>query len=454
MAGFFPEGVPEAAPGSLDGAKLDRLECAIAELSAHIAAATCLLLERIAVYDRERGWTRHGLASCAHWLQWKCGTNLGAAREKVRVARALPELPLIREAFRRGTVSYSKVRAMTRVATPANEAFLLRIARHGTARHVERTVRNYRRHQRLELLRQEQRSYAARELNWSVEADGCWVLRGRFCPEQGALIQAALEKAMDRLSEERAREAPEVSVETPRGGLDGHELPRPVPARRADALERIAEAFLAGGCGAGQGGDLHMVHLHTSSEVLRIDGAGAGSECEGCGDVSAETSRRLACDASVVRWTQSGAGETLSVGRRTRSVPPSIGRALRRRDGGCRFPGCSCCRFVDAHHIVHWADGGETALSNLVLLCRRHHRLVHEGGFGVRTGPGGELQFSYPTGAPLPAAADGRFRGNVERLRSGNRGRGLEIGPATLPSLWRGEVMDYDVAQLTMQRLE
>ena len=194
---------------------LKRLEDDITELAAHINAATFRLLELVPAYDEQEGWARHGLASCAHWLQWQCGTNLGAAREKVRVARALPALPKISEAFREGRLSYSKVRAMTRVATPKNEAFLLNIARHGTAAHVETVVRNYRRHQRWEVLQEENRRHAGRELSWFVDADGMWVIRGRFTPEQGALIEKALQAALDEPFDEQAGEPEAVSAETP-----------------------------------------------------------------------------------------------------------------------------------------------------------------------------------------------------------------------------------------------
>jgi hypothetical protein len=162
----------------------------------------------------------------------------------------------------------------------------------------------------------------------------------------------------------------------------------------------------------------------------------------------------MACDASVLRWRESASGEPLSIGRKTRSIPPALRRALQRRDGGCRFPGCTCRRFVDAHHIVHWADGGETSMDNLVMLCRRHHRLVHEGGFGVRMGPGGEVCFSYPDGAALPATADGRFRGNVVALRTAHARSGLRITPSTMRPNWDGEHMDADLAQLAMQTRE
>jgi hypothetical protein len=191
----------------------ERLEDRITELAAHIAAATCELLVLIGRYDAEKGWVQHGMASCAHWLQWRCGTNPGAAREKVRVARALPGLPQISEAFREGRVSYSKVRAMTRVATPENESCLLNIARYGTAAQLEQVVRNYRMCERLKLLNEAREAHALRELNWQIDEDGYWVLKGRFTPEQGAVIRQALEKAMGAMFDERRDEHPDVSAD-------------------------------------------------------------------------------------------------------------------------------------------------------------------------------------------------------------------------------------------------
>jgi hypothetical protein len=426
----------------------ERLENRITELAAHIAAATYDLLLLIGQYDQEKGWVEHGLASCAHWLQWRCGTNLGAAREKVRVARALPNLPKISAAFQEGRLSYSKVRAISRIAQPENEPSLLNMALNGTAHQVEQLVRNYRYCQRLKLLNEDNRHHALRELNWQFDDDGCWVLKGRFAPEQGALIQKALEKALDQQFAERADEHPDVSAETPRGGVPEHMRPQPVATRRADALERLAETFLAGGSGTASGGDRYLINVHTEADVLPADGEGTHAECDDCGHVSAETSRRMACDASVVKWQEDENGEPLNIGRKSRTIPPAIRRALQKRDGGCRFPGCCATnRFVDAHHIVHWADGGETAMENLTLLCKRHHRLVHEGGFGVHRGAGNEIWFSYPGGATLPATADGRFRGNARQVLSLSEEKGLEITARSLWTEWTGTPIDYNYAQ-------
>jgi hypothetical protein len=446
--------LPSVVPDLSRHEARERLEDEISELAAHINAANYDLLVLIGRYDEEKGWVQHGLASCAHWLQWRCGTNLGVAREKVRVARALPGLPQISAAFREGRVSFSKVRAMTRIAKPENEACLLNVARHGTAHHIEQMVRNYRRCERRKLLQQERRNHALRELSWYFDEDGCWVLKGRFTPEQGALIQKAVEEAMDEQFEERADEHPDVAAATPRGGVDEWQRPQPLATRRADALERVAESFLAGDTGTASGGDRYLINVHTETDVLQADGDGAEAGCEDGGHVAAETSRRMACDASVVKWREDEDGEPLSIGRKTRTIPPAIRRALQCRDGGCRFPGCSCRRFVDAHHIVHWADGGETSMGNLVLLCRRHHRLVHEGGFGVHSGAGNEIWFSYPTGDTLPATADGRFRGNAELVRVLSAEKDLEITPRTLPPEWDDGPMDYNCAQQLLEQYD
>jgi hypothetical protein len=425
-------------------AHLEQLEDQITELAAHIHAATYRLLELIREYDLSEGWFGPGLNSCAHWLNWKCGISLGAAREKVRVAHALAGLPRISAAFRRGRVSYSKVRAMTRVATVDNEDYLLNIALHGTAQHVERLVRHYRQVKRTEALAEENARHAQRELSWHVDEDGYWVCRGRFTPEEGALIQSSLEAAMEAQFQE-AKNVP--------AGTSDEELsdplkpgPQPIASRRADALLRVAQAYGAGGENAVHGGERVLLHVHTYMDTLQADGAGAQAELEGHGAIAAETTRRLACDAGVVHWLEDKEGNALNLGRKTRSIPPAIRRALQRRDGGCRFPGCTCSRFVDAHHIRHWADGGETKMDNLVLLCRRHHRLVHEGGFGISHTASGKMIFSDPQGQDIPTAPEARFSGNVFSIFAAHRQAGLDITPQTPIPNWLGERMDDSMA--------
>ena len=435
-----------------------RLGDEITQLSAHLDAGTYRLLELLATFDERGGWHGTGIHSCAHWLNWRCGMNIGAARERVRVARALPGLPKISSAFRAGRVSFSKVRAMTRVATAANEDVLLDVALGGTANHVERQVSVYRHIKRADALQLENLRHTQRELSWFEDDDGSWVFKGRFTPEQGALISKALDTAMDQLFIEQKGVPEEVSAETSsRLPLD-RPVPQGIASRRADALQRVAEAFLLGTENHASGGERYVVNIHTEMETLKTDGTGAESELEDSGHVSAETSRRLSCDCSVVHWRDAPSGEPLNIGRKTRIVPPAIRRALQRRDGGCRFPGCTCTRFVDAHHVMHWADGGETSMENLVLLCRRHHRLVHEEGFGVQAGPLGPINFTInftlPSGKVIPPCPAPRFRGNVFELESRNHQLGLNITPKTPVPSWLGERMDYSIAVEGLLRRE
>jgi Domain of unknown function (DUF222)/HNH endonuclease len=175
-------------------------------------------------------------------------------------------------------------------------------------------------------------------------------------------------------------------------------------AARADALLAIADEFLAGGDGparARTGGDRYQVLVHVDAATLAGDGDGGRCELAHGAPLAPETARRLACDASIVRLIERD-GRPLSIGRKTRSIPPALQRALHARDGGCRFPGCGSRRFVDAHHIEHWAHGGATELANLVQLCGHHHRLVHEGGYQITGRPGGGLVFRRPDGRRIP----------------------------------------------------
>ena len=448
--------LPRQQPSTLPSARhcpdpqhiedLSRLGDEITEMAAHLAAGTCQLLELIAIFDEEGGWQCPGIASCANWLNWKCGMSMGTARERVRVARALPALPKILASFRIGKVSYSKVRAMTRVATWRNEEVLLNVAHHGTAAHVETQVRLYRKVKRSEAFAQGELQHARRKLSLYQDDDGSWVIRGRLTPEQGALLSKALDAAQDQLFAEHKQVPEEVPAEIDSNLPIDQVLPYAFESRRADALERVVEGFLAGTKSDSCGDDRYLINIHTDIETLRQDGDGAESEIEDRGHVSAETSRRLACDCSVVHWHEDAPGDVLNIGRKTRSIPPAIRRALKRRDGGCRFPGCSCTRFVDAHHIHHWADGGETSMENLVLLCRRHHRLVHEEGFGVQAERSGVINFTLPDGKIIPPGPDTRFRGNVVALRYRNKEIGLNITPETLIPKWCGEKMDNQMA--------
>jgi hypothetical protein len=196
------------------------------------------------------------------------------------------------------------------------------------------------------------------------------------------------------------------------------------------------------------GGDRLQIVVHVDHETLR-DGLAGRSEFDDGPGVSAETSRRLSCDCSYVKITEDEHGEPLNVGRKTRSIPPALRRALKSRDKGCVFPGCTHEKYVDGHHVQHWAQGGETKLGNLVSLCRFHHRLVHEGGVRIERLDDGAWRFIRPDGEALLSTSPGQMRpmqGDWESVVKQHAAHGLHIDPYTARTRWRGESMDYGQA--------
>jgi hypothetical protein len=423
-------------------ARTEQLGEAIAELAARLHAATYELLVLLRQFDADAGWN-NGFLSCAHWLHWRTGIDLGAAREKVRVAKALAALPRLSAALQCGKLSYAKVRAVTRIATPENESQLIDVALAGTTAHVERLVRGWRRVDRIAAAKETEQRHLQRSVSTYVDEDGMVVIRGRLTPEVGAVVQRALEAAADRLFRESAgtRAATTVAEEVT------------FAQRRADALVLLAESALAADFDRGTAGDRYQVVLHVEGGALQSEDVASGIEDAGPSaqavlemdgrpvDVSYETSQRLVCDAATVVMRHGSDGSVLDVGRRTRTVPPAIRRALEARDERCQFPGCTARR-CDAHHIIHWADGGATQLDNLMLLCRRHHRAVHEGGFDVMRGRDGTLRFARPDGEPIdlvPAMPewDHRDRDPLSPTTSRLAAAGTFIRASTMPR-WDG----------------
>jgi len=351
-------------------AELDLLGAEIAELSAHLDAATARLLTLIREFDARGGWNS-GFRSCAEWLGWRVGLDVGAARERVRVARALGTLPLLSD-------------ALTRVATPETEARLLAVGRAGTAAHVERIVRGWRRVDRQAEAREAARRHASRALHVHHTEDGMVMLRGRLEPQVGALLMQALAAAREALYQRaRARAAAA-------GATDRSQEP-PTPA------------------------------VHVDAPALADPEQPGQSALEDGTHVSAETSRRLACDASRVVMRHDEEGRVVEIGARTRTIPPALRRALHHRDHGCRFPGCGV-RFGQGHHLQHWAQGGPTTLSNLALLCRR------------RGGPTGRSSSSGRTAARFP---------RCHRLRRSPR----------IPSRFSGRITTRTVFRSTRERV-
>ena len=351
---------------------------------------------------------------------------------------------MISEAFAAGRLSFSKVRALTRIAAPHNEAWLLALALNGTAVHVEKVVRLARRHGKQKTINLTQKAEQQRRVAWRWDVDGSLIIEGRLPAELGALVIKALEAATV---------AP---FKTIPAGEDVTAVTSPssetLVQRRADARVAVAESFLATGYREGLAGERNQVQI-----IVEVGEVGAACGCEthqayidGGPAIPQATARRFACDASLVVMTEDSAGNVLDVGRRTRTIPPAIVRALRRRDGGCLFPGCTCDRFVEGHHVIHWADGGETKLDNLVLLCRRHHSLVHEGGFTVLSDGAGRWHFARPDGTTIPRffAAQPVVRGQLVASQTG-----MDLSPLSLRPHWRGEKMDENMALGALQTL-
>ncbi len=417
-------------------AELDRLGDEIAELSAHLEAATARLLALIREFDARGGWNT-GFRSCAAWLSWRVGLEPGAARERVRVARALATLPALAEALGRGELSYAKVRALTRVATPETEARLLAVGRAGTAVHVERIVRGWRRVDRLAEAREAARQQAGRALHVYQDEDGTVVLRGRLTPEAGALLLRALDAARETLYQKRRVTADALPTTDPAA-----EAPT-WAQQQADALALLAEAALHHELDPGAPGERYQVVVHVDAAVLADPAQPGQSVLEEGSHVPAGTSQRLACDASRVVMRHDAEGQIVEVGVRTRTIPPALRRALLYRDRSCRFPGCTV-RVGQGHHVRHWAQGGPTTLSNLALLCRRHHRAVHEEGYQLERLPDGTLQFRRPNGwllpdVPPPAAVPAD---PVEVLRVQHAAQGLQLHARTGLPGWLGERLD------------
>ena len=416
-------------------AALARLGDEIAELSAHLDAATFRLLTLIREFDERRGWG-NGFRSCAEWLSWRVGLDPGAARERVRVARALASLPLLAEALAQGQLSYAKVRALTRVATAETEARLLQVGRSGTADHVERIVRAWRRVDRRLEAREAARQHAARSVHLFEDIDGMMVIRGRLTREVGALLRRALEAGREELYQRRRQAA---------AASEAMADARPTHTQQnADALALLAETALHQELDPGAPGERYQVVVHVDAPVLADAAQPGQSELEDGGRVSAETSRRLACDASVVMMRHDNEGRVVEVGARTRTIPPAMRRALHYRDRGCRFPGC-LTRAGEGHHVRHWAQGGPTTLSNLALLCHRHHRAVHEEGYQVKPRPDGSgLTFRRPDGREIPhvPAAVAVPTDPVGALRAEHIAQGLRLHPRTSCPSWLGERLD------------
>ena len=400
------------------GSPLPELAAAITAGAVRLAAATAAWLRLIAEFDQREGWHGYGIASCAHWLAWQCGLSPGAAREHVRVARALQSLPLTEAAFAEGRLSYSKVRALTRIAEPDSEQSLLEVALELTASQVERTVRQWRRADLLDDGEPPPEDRQAFDYWW--DDTGMLTVKLRMTTDDGAAFMAAIDSQAERAArreraqEKKARAArgePEPDV----GDDDARLAGERTTARRLAALTTLAEAAADADRRAGDPPRREVV-VHVDADVLADDTAAGRAHLEGGPALSPAAARRMLCEATVVAMLEKGR-EPLAVGRRKRRATKAQRRALLHRDGGCARPGCPESRIerLHVHHMRHWLFGGRTDLSNLVLLCDRDHGVVHDLDL-VMARRDGALVVTAPDGRRVWGTADAAFADGLAGL--------------------------------------
>jgi hypothetical protein len=340
--------------------------------TAAMAAASAECLRAVSHYDRRKLWRRDGATSMSSWLAARYGLAWGTAREWIRVARALHRLPRIAEAYGAGRLSWDQLRPLSRFATPETDQ---RWAEEAPRRRPAGLWREARRHDRARVKdAQEARRERYLWLHWDPERPVLW-LEGMLPAEEGERLEGALRHRAEQVPPD-----PDASD--------------PPAARMADALVDLA-------CGDPEPA---TVVVHAGAEALLREERARGpwlAETEGGRRLPSQSVRRLACDGTI-EWVLESRGRPVGIGRQGRAVRGALLRVLRHRDlGTCRFPGCERKRWLNAHHLVHWAGGGGTNLDNLVLLCHAHHRLIHEGGWRISGHPAKDLRFHDPTGRPL-----------------------------------------------------
>ncbi|MBK7533909.1 MAG: DUF222 domain-containing protein [Myxococcales bacterium] len=497
----------------------------IAEQAVHLDAAMHRLLADLRMFDAAGGWYRQGFGTCAHWLSWRVGWDLGTAREHLRVARALHTLPLVSEALSAGQISYSKTRAITRVATAATEAVLLGYAQHCTASQLETVCR------KVGVLGADAAGRATRPhdseryVAHTTTASGMVCVKACLRPDEAALLLQVLQQAAVDYTREPAAasaetsaaseetsapaeratgasaEVADVSAEAPapaeRSATSPAEAQRSSttatttrrPYNRADGLMALVHSYARGSSAERSPVELivtvPVALLQQSAATTDSATATAGSTTANISATTAlplaaatftdrgaslpvaltgetdlalspQATRRLACDCGLVVATDTDT-TPLSIGRKTRTIPAALKRALLLRDRTCRFPGCDHRLFLEGHHLQHWADGGETNLDNLALLCSLHHAYVHERGYRITQSATGDLAFEDPRGravVPLPPRPAPPLLGWPAIYAANATKAPLPLTSTTGQCRWRGERVDSWDAAATITRIQ
>lgn len=405
----------------------ERLEAELCQQAAHLDAALCRWLLVLAEFDKREAFNSWECVSAAHFLNWRCGIAIRTGREYLRVARRLLELPVVTEAFSLGEISYSKARVLTRIATPETEVALVELARHLTVSQLQRLSRGYRFVERRdggELAEKEQ-------IRIAQDYDGGLAsLQGRLSAEDAAIFSAALERTRRELESEMSTDGSREPSADKQDAEDSVEKPR--RPTNVDAFRAMCETIVASGPKPTAGPDRTRVVVHVHSDT------GKGHLHDGP-ELDPQTVRRLCCDAGGYEVNVDRT-MPIDLGRRTREPSAKQRLYLSVRDGGCVFPGCTQRRYVDAHHVVHWLDGGPTDVSNLVLLCHRHHHAVHQGGYQVELTTTG-ARWLRPDGSPLDDTAHAATLDGPGVIEQNER-LGLPITPDTPVAKWDGSNLD------------
>ncbi|HWD54408.1 MAG TPA: DUF222 domain-containing protein [Acidimicrobiales bacterium] len=370
--------------------RTDRLVASVIQHHRAISAHHSQLLAAVVELDRRKAWRVDGATSMVAWLVQQCGVAAATAREWVTAAAKLQELPKISDALAQGKLSFDQVKPLVEVAKPATDAQLAEQATHWSAKQVRE----------LAIAARQQSDgqatgfYARRFLRFD---DRRRMLTGILPEEQYAVVKGSLVARASRRLKERA----------------------PFDQRMADALVALCKRDVAGAKKAAEGGEVPRaggMRRNRPTVVVHADlsflaGGGGGAELDVLGPLSREVARRLACDAKVLVSADGSNGQSLNLGRTRRDPSDAQRIEIRRRDKGCRFPGCAHTEFTDVHHVLHWTSGGATDLRNLVELCDRHHRFVHEMGWKLSGDANVELTFRSPTGRLTTSTPSPAFRG-------------------------------------------
>jgi len=336
------------------------------------------VLTEVARLETEQSWKEDGATSMTDWLVGRYTLSIGTAREWIMVAQALTEQPEIRRGYAEGRLSWDQLRALVRFTTPDNEAEWAERAPHMTVaelRAANKTVTNS----------QVVQAHQKRRVEWWFEDhQPLFQMTVHMGDVEGATLATSL-----------TRRANQYDPDPESGVYEEFET------RCADALHELASQAIA----ADRDHDRATILIHTDIQTL-LNATGTATIADGPA-LAHDTLRRLACDARLQLAITDPDHSTVGVGRTTRTIPPWLNRLVRLRDRSCRFPNCRRTRWTQAHHIVHWADGGPTDLNNLITLCGFHHRLIHEHGWTIHGQPGDKITWHRPDGhafQPKPPA--------------------------------------------------